>query len=62
MQDLAREIKEMIMDRMKESPGIFHPRESSGMSHHWTGQTMNLPQASQASQRSTMPTFLTVEN
>ena len=33
MQDLAREIKEIRMERMRESPGRFHPRESSGMSH-----------------------------
>ena len=32
------------------------------MSHHGTGQPVNLPQAPQASQRSTMPTFLVVEN
>ena len=32
------------------------------MSHHGTDQPVNLPQAPQASQRSTMPTFLAVEN
>ena len=34
IQDLAREIKEMRLDRLKESPRRFHPGESSGMSHH----------------------------
>ena len=34
MQDLAREIKEMILDIIKESPKRFHLGESSGMSHH----------------------------
>ena len=62
MQDIAREIKDMRVDRMREYLGIFHPGESSDMSHHGTGQPVNLPQASQASQRSTMPTFLAVEN
>ena len=62
MQDLTREIKEMRMDRMREYPGRFHPGESSDMSHHWTGQPVNFPQAPQASQHSTMPTFLAVEN
>ena len=52
----------MRMDRMREYPGIFHLGESSDMSHHGTNQLMNLPQAPQASQRSTMPTFLAVEN
>ena len=37
MQDLAREIKEMRIDRLKESPRRPHPGESPGMSHHWTG-------------------------
>ena len=59
MQDIAREIKEMRMDRMKEYLGRFHPRESSSMPHHWNGQPMNQPQAPQCS---TMPTFLAVEN
>ena len=34
MQDLAREIKEMRIDRIKESPKGFHQGEGSGMSHH----------------------------
>ena len=34
MQDIAREIKEMRLDRIKESPKGFHLEESSGMSHH----------------------------
>ena len=62
MQDLAREIKEMRMDRMREYPRIFHPGEISDMSHHWTGQLVNQPQAPQAPQCSTMPTFLVVDN
>ena len=32
------------------------------MSHHGTGQLVDLSQAPQATQRSTMPTFLFVEN
>ena len=62
MQDLAKEIKEVRMDRMREFPGRFHPGESSDMSHHWTGQSVNLSQAPQASQRSTMPNFLAMDN
>ena len=57
MQDLAREIKEMRMDRIKESPKRFHLGESSGMSHHWNDQPVNQPQAPQCS---TMPNFLSV--
>ena len=59
MQDLARDIKEMRMDRIKEYPKIIHPGESSAMSHHWNDQPMNQPQAPQ---HFTMPTFLAVEN
>ena len=59
MKYLAREIKEIIMDMINESPRRFHPRESSGMSHHWNDQPVNQPQAPQCS---TMPTFLAVEN
>ena len=33
MQDLAREIKEMRMERIKESPKIFHFGEISCISH-----------------------------
>ena len=35
MQYISIEIKEMRMDRIKESPRIFHPRERFGMYHHW---------------------------
>ena len=59
MQDLDREIKEKRMDRIREYPGRFHPGESLGMSRHCTRQLVNQPQAPQ---RSTMPTFLAVEN
>ena len=59
MQDLAREIKEMIWDRIKEYPKRFHLGEISGMSHHWNDQPVNQPQVSQ---RSTMPTFLAMGN
>lgn len=59
MKDLAREIKEMIMDRIKEYPKRFHLGERLGMSHHWNYQPVDQPQAPQ---RSTMPTFLAVEN
>ena len=59
MQDLARDIKEMRVERIKEYPKIFHLGESSDMSHHWNDQPVNQPQAPQ---RSTMPTFLAVEN
>ena len=62
MQNLSKEIKEMRVDRMRESLGRFHQGESSDMSHFGTGQPVSLPQAPQASQRSTMPTFLAVEN
>ena len=34
MQDLAREIKEMRLEIIKESPKGFHLGESSSMSHH----------------------------
>ena len=62
MQDIAKEIKEMRLEIMRESPGRFHPGESSDMSHHCIGQPVNQPQAPQAPQRSTMPTFLAMEN
>jgi len=57
MKDIAREIKEMRLDRIKGSPIIFHLGESSGISQHWNVQPVNQPQVSQ---RSTMPTFLAV--
>ena len=59
MQDLAREIKEMRLDIIKESPKGFHLRESSGMSHYWNDQPVHQPQVSQCS---TMPIFLAVGN
>ena len=59
MQDLAREIKEMRLGRIKEFPKRVHLRESSGMSHHWNDQPVNQPQVPQ---RSTMSRFLDVEN
>ena len=62
MQYISREIKEMRMGRMRESPGRFHPGESSDMYHNWTGQPVSQPQAPQAPQCSTMPTFLAMEN
>ena len=62
IKDLAREIKEMRMYRMKESPRIFHPGEISGVSHHWNDKPVNQPQTPQVPQRSTMPAFLAVEN
>ena len=62
MQDLSKEIKEMRVDRMRESLGRFHQGESSDMSHFGTGQPVSLPHAPRASQCSTMPTFLDVEN
>ena len=58
MQDIAREIKETRMDRHKESPKGFLHGEGSGISHHWSDQ----PLKQQASQRSTMPTFLAMGN
>ena len=45
MQDLAREIKEMRVEKMREYPGRFQLGESSDMSHHGTGQPVNLPPA-----------------
>ena len=56
---MTKKIKEMRMDRIKEYPKRFHLGESSAMSHHWNDQPVNQPQAPQ---RSTMPTFLAVEN
>ena len=55
MQDIAREIMEMRMERHKESPRGFLHGESSGVSHHWYKQP-------KVSQHSTMPTFLEVRN
>ena len=58
MQDIAREIKEMRMDRYKESHKGFIHGEGSYISHHWSDQ----PVKQQASQCSIMPTFLAVGN
>ena len=58
MQEFSREIKEMRMDRHKESPKWFIHGEGSDISHHWSDQ----PMKHQVSQRYTMPTFLAVEN
>ena len=41
MQDLAKEIKEMRLDKLKESLRSFDPGESSDMSHHWNDQPLN---------------------
>ena len=38
MQDIAREIKEMRMDRYKEFPKGFQHGEGSDISHHWSDQ------------------------
>ena len=62
MQDFSKEIKEMRIDRMRESLGIFHQGEIYDMSQFGTGQPVSLPPVPQASQCSTMPTFLAVEN
>ena len=43
MQDLSKEIKEMRIDRMRESLGRFHQGESSEMSHYGIGQPVSLP-------------------
>ena len=59
MQEIAREIKEMRMDRYKESLKGFLHGEGSDISHHWSDQ---LVKQQQVSQRSTMPTFLVVGN
>ena len=58
MQDIAREIKEMRMDRHKESPKGFLHGEGSEISHHWHDQLVK----QQVSQGSTMPTFLAMGN
>ena len=58
MQDIAREIKDMRIDRHKESPKGFLHGEGFDISHHWSEQ----PVKQQVSQHSTMPTFLAVGN
>ena len=45
MQDLSKEIKDVRIDRMRKSLGIFHQGESSNMSQFGTGQPVSLPQA-----------------
>ena len=47
---------------MRDSLGRLHQGESFEMSQFGTGPLVNLPQAPQISQCSTMPTFLAVEN
>ena len=59
MQDLAREIKDMRLDKIKKSPKRFHLVENSSMSHHWNDQPVHQPQVSQCS---TMPNFLAMGN
>ena len=46
MQDIAREIKEMRTDRIRNSPRRPHLGECSGISQHWSGQLVNQPQVS----------------
>ena len=43
MQDISKEIKEMRIDRMRESLGRFHQREIYDMSQFGTGQRVSLP-------------------
>ena len=59
MLDLAREIKEMRMDNIKEYRKGFHLGECSGIYHHRNDQLVHQPQFSQCS---TMPTFSAVGN
>ena len=58
MKDIAKEIKEMRMERQKETPRWFLHGEISNTSHHWCEK----PLRQQVSQCSTMPTFLAVGN
>ena len=59
MQDIAREIKEMRMDRYKKYPKGFLHGQCFDISHHWSDQPVK---QQQLSQHSTMPTFLAVGN
>ena len=59
MQEISREIKEIRMDRYKESPKGFLHGEGSNISHHWSDQPLKQQQVSQCS---TMPTFLAKGN
>ena len=43
MKDLSKEIKEMRIDRIRESLGRLHQGESSEMSQYGTGQPVSLP-------------------
>ena len=45
MKYLSKEIKEMSMDRTRESLGRFHQGEISNISQFGTGQPVSLPQA-----------------
>ena len=54
MQDINREIKEMRMERYKDSPKGFVHEESSNISHYWCEHSALQP----VTQHSTMPTFL----
>ena len=58
MQNIAREIKEMRMERHKETPRMFLHGESSGTLHHW-GEKLVMQQVSQCS---TMHTFVVAGN
>ena len=58
MHAIAKYIKEMRFERQKQSPRGFHHGESSGTSHLWCEKIVAQPY----SQRSTMPTFLSLES
>ena len=53
MHNIAKYIKEMRLERQKESPRGFHHGESSDTSHSWCEKP--------SLQHSTMPTFLSLE-
>ena len=56
--DLAKDIKEMRVERRRETPRGLKNGESSGTSHHWYEKL----KMRQDSQRSTIPTFLAIGN
>ena len=58
MQNIAKDIKEMRLERQKKSHRGFHHGESSSTSHSWCEQAVVQP----SSQRSTMPRFLSLES
>jgi len=58
MQDLTKEIKEMRVERRRETPRGLKNGESCGASHHCYEKL----EMHKASQSSTMPTFLAVGN